>query len=110
MGRGVYHRLGGQRAAPVGAALAGLGTLAVLTAVTGGALNVGLNLRAIQFVIGVLMLLFGSRWLAKAVARQAGLKALRDKDVEFAQIRVQVSGGAGRRRGLSRPRACCWRG
>jgi uncharacterized membrane protein len=58
--------------ASLGAAAAGLATLAVLTALTGGALSLGLNLQAIQFVIGVFLLLFGVRWLAKAIARQAG--------------------------------------
>ena len=59
-------------AASLGAAAAGLGTLALLTAATGGALSLGLDLRAIQFVIGVFLLLFGVRWLAKAIARRRG--------------------------------------
>jgi uncharacterized membrane protein len=80
-------------AAALGAAAAGLGTLAVLTALTGGALSLGLNLHVIQFVIGVFLLLFGVRWLAKAVARQAGLKALHDEDVEFRETRAKVSKG-----------------
>jgi uncharacterized membrane protein len=79
--------------ASAGAALAGLGTLAVLTAVAGGAISAGLDLQAIQFVIGVFLLLFGIRWLAKAIARQAGLKALHDEDEEFARTRAQVSKG-----------------
>lgn len=80
-------------AASLGAAAAGLATLGVLTAATGGALSLGLNLHAIQFVIGVFLLLFGIRWLAKAIARQAGLKALHDEDVEFRETRAAVSKG-----------------
>jgi uncharacterized membrane protein len=79
--------------ASLGAAAAGLGTLAVLTALTGGALSLGLNLQAIQLVIGVFLLLFGVRWLAKAIARQAGLKALHNEDVEFRETRAKVSHG-----------------
>jgi uncharacterized membrane protein len=79
--------------ASIGAAAAGLGTLAVLTALTGGALSLGLDLHAIQLVIGVFLLLFGVRWLAKAIARQAGLKALHDEDVEFRETRAKVSKG-----------------
>jgi uncharacterized membrane protein len=79
--------------ASLGAAAAGLGTLAVLTALTGGALSLGLDLHAIQFVIGVFLLLFGVRWLAKAIARQAGLKALHDEDVEFRETQVKVTRG-----------------
>jgi uncharacterized membrane protein len=79
--------------ASLGAAVAGLGTLAFLTAVTGGALSLGLNLQAIQFVIGVFLLLFGVRWLAKAIARQAGLKALHDEDAEFRETQAKVSRG-----------------
>jgi uncharacterized membrane protein len=79
--------------AALGAAAAGLGTLAALTFATGGALSLGLNVHAIQFVIGVFLLLFGIRWLAKAIARQAGLKALHNEDVEFQQTRARVGKG-----------------
>jgi uncharacterized membrane protein len=79
--------------AALGAAAAGLGTLTLLTAATGGALSLGLNLRAIQFVIGVFLLLFGVRWLAKAIARQSGLKALHDEVSEFQETRAKISNG-----------------
>ena len=80
-------------AASLGASAAGLGTLALLTVATGGALSAGLNVQAIQFVIGVFLLLFGVRWMAKAIARQAGLKALHDEDVEFRETRETISKG-----------------
>ncbi len=44
------------------------------------------NLRLIQLVVGVLMLLFGLRWFAKAIARGAGLKRLHDEDEAFAKL------------------------
>jgi uncharacterized membrane protein len=77
--------------ASLSAAAAGLGTLAALTALTGGALSLGLNLHAIQFVIGIFLLLFGVRWLAKAIARQAGLKPLHDEAAEFRETQTRVS-------------------
>jgi len=80
-------------AASLGAAAAGLGTLALLTVVTGGALSLGLDLHVIQFVIGVFLLLFGVRWLAKAIARQAGLKALHDEEQEFRETRAKLPTG-----------------
>ena len=51
----------------------------------------GLDVHAIQFVIGVFLLLFGVRWIAKAIARQAGLKALHDEDAEFRDTRGRIS-------------------
>src|SRR4051794_33518822 len=80
-------------AAALGAAASGLGTLALLTVLTGGALSAGLNVQAIQFVIGVFLLLFGVRWMAKAIARQAGLKPLHDEDVEFRETRARAGKG-----------------
>jgi len=79
--------------ASLGAAAAGLATLAALTALTGGALSLGLDLHAIQFVIGVFLLLFGVRWLAKAIARQAGLKPLHDEDAEFRDTQARIGNG-----------------
>jgi uncharacterized membrane protein len=79
--------------ASLGAAAAGLGTLALLTAATGGALSLGLNLHAIQFIIGIFLLLFGVRWLAKAIARQAGLQAPHDEDAEFRETRSRINQG-----------------
>lgn len=75
------------------AAAAALATLAALTVATGGVLQLGLGLAALQFVIGVFLLLFGVRWLAKAIARHAGLKALHDEDAEFRETREAVTHG-----------------
>jgi len=59
----------GWRAA-AGAAVTALVVLAGMTAATGGALSLGMDLSWLQLVIGVFLLLFGVRWLAKAIARQ----------------------------------------
>jgi len=71
------------------AALAAITVLAILT--TAGSLlltRIG-DLSVLQFLIGVFLILFGLRWLAKAIARGAGLKSLHDEDAEFAQLRAK---------------------
>lgn len=82
----------GWRAA-VGAAATALAALAAMTAVTGGALSLGMNLSWMRLVIGVFLLLFGVRWLSKAIARRAGLKALHDEAEEFDQARARLASG-----------------
>jgi uncharacterized membrane protein len=82
----------GWRAA-TGAALAALAALAVMTVATGGVLTLGLDIRWLQLTIGVFLLLFGMRWLAKAIARGAGLKALHDESEEFAATRAELARG-----------------
>jgi uncharacterized membrane protein len=77
----------------IGAAIAALATLSVMTVATGGVLQLGVGLPWIQFAIGFFLLLFGVRWLAKAIARHAGLKALHDEDQEFAETREALSKG-----------------
>jgi uncharacterized membrane protein len=82
----------GWRAA-AGAALAALAVLAAMTIATGGVLGLGLDIRWLQLAIGVFLLLFGIRWLAKAIARGAGRKALHDEDQEFAATRAELTRG-----------------
>jgi len=71
------------------AALAAIAVLALLT--SAGFLllpRVG-DLRVLQFVIGFILILFGIRWLAKAIARGAGLKPLHDEREEFLLLRAR---------------------
>jgi uncharacterized membrane protein len=75
------------------AAAAALAVLAVMTAVTGGVLNLGVDIVWLQGVIGIFLLLFGVRWLAKAIARQAGLKALHDETQAFDSTRKSLGNG-----------------
>jgi uncharacterized membrane protein len=71
------------------AALAALLVLAVLTLAGSFALTRIGNLAALQFIIGVFLVLFGLRWLAKAIARGAGLKKLHDEAAEFAALQAR---------------------
>jgi uncharacterized membrane protein len=85
----------GWRAA-LGAVAAALASLAGLTAATGGILGLGAGLQWIQLLIGVFLLLFGIRWLAKAIARGAGLVAQHDEDEEFTSTRALLTTADGR--------------
>jgi uncharacterized membrane protein len=72
----------GWRPAGLGA-LAGLAVLALIVAALGPLLG-HVPLRLLQFVIGVLLLLFGMRWLRKAILRAAGVIPLHDEATAFA--------------------------
>lgn len=76
-----------------GAAVTALAVLAAMTVITGGVLSLGVGLSWLQLLIGVFLLLFGVRWLAKAVARAAGWKKLHDEGAEFAETRARLSAG-----------------
>jgi len=71
----------GWRSAFVGTGLA-LAALVVLVAALGPALA-HLPERALQLFVGLLVLLFGMRWLRKAILRGAGVIALHDEDAVF---------------------------
>ena len=83
----------GWKSALAGAAAA-LALLAGITVALGPALT-RIPLRGVQIVVGAMLLLFGLRWLRKAILRAAGQIPLHDEDAAYAKntaaMRADVS-------------------
>lgn len=74
---------------------AGLVALVVLTAGFGFALTSHVDLALVRTVVGVFLLLFGLKWLHKAILRSSGLKSLHDEAKAFEETKefLLASGG-----------------
>jgi uncharacterized membrane protein len=81
---------------PLAGCGAALAVLAGVVAALGPALT-RIPLHAVQLAVGTMILLFGMRWLRKAVLRAAGLIPLHDEDAAFAKNASAMRGATGAR-------------
>jgi uncharacterized membrane protein len=71
-------------------ALGAAATLALIVAVFGVALVQYIPIDILRFVVGTLLILFGLKWLKKAVLRYSGVKALHDEEAIFEETRAEL--------------------
>lgn len=71
-------------------AFAAAATLAIIIATLGVALVTYVPIGALRLVIGIILVLFGLKWLKKAILRYSGLKALHDEEAIFEETRAEV--------------------
>jgi uncharacterized membrane protein len=82
----------GWKPALTGAAV-GFALLVVLVAALGPAFTL-IPVNILQIIVGLMLLLFGTRWLRKAILRGAGYIALHDEDKIFAKEAAQLKAEA----------------
>src|SRR5438067_8932933 len=77
------------RSALVGA-FAAAATLAVIVATLGVALVQYVPIDVLRLVVGIILILFGLKWLKKAILRYSGLKAIHDEEAIFEETRAEL--------------------
>src|SRR6266571_8815132 len=71
-------------------AFAAAATLALLVATLGVALVQLVPIDILRLVVGTILILFGLKWLKKAILRYSGLKALHDEEAIFEQEQAEI--------------------
>lgn len=71
-------------------AFAAAATLALIVATLGVALVQFVPIEILRLVVGVILVLFGLKWLKKAILRYSGLKALHDEEAIFEESRAEL--------------------
>ena len=101
--------------APLIGVVASVVTLAALVAAFGTTLSSRVDEQLFELTIGVLLLLFGTRWLRKAILRTAGIVPLHDEEEiyrrQVAELKARARGRPGSTGSASLPatRPCSWR-
>ncbi len=71
-------------------AFAAAATLAVIVATLGVALVTFVPINDLRLVVGIILILFGLKWLKKAILRYSGLKAIHDEEAIFEETRAEL--------------------
>lgn len=71
-------------------AFAATATLAIIIGTLGVALVQFVPIGILRLVVGIILILFGLKWLKKAILRYSGLKALHDEEAIFEETRAEV--------------------
>jgi len=75
---------------PLYGTAAALALLTAIVALFGGLLTTAIPEHLLKLVIGTLVLLFGLRWLHKAVLRASGVIVMHDEEKEFAETVAEL--------------------
>lgn len=71
-------------------ALAAVATLAVIVGTLGVAIVQWVPIDALRLFVGVVLVLFGLKWMKKAILRYSGLKALHDEEAIFEEKMAEI--------------------
>jgi len=71
-------------------AFAAAATLALIIGTLGVALVQFVPIGVLRLVVGIILILFGLKWLKKAILRYSGLKAIHDEEAIFEETRAEV--------------------
>jgi uncharacterized membrane protein len=71
-------------------ALAAAATLAIIVGTLGVALVQYVPIGILRLVVGIILILFGLKWLKKAILRYSGLKALHDEEAIFEETMAEL--------------------